>query len=90
MTKPRDWIRRFLGLTDLQRKVDNITIDILNLNRELKSFVDSYVAIRAELTSLFRNEFDPIRQKASEELGRRTIERLLGEDKARRHSTGEL
>lgn len=72
----RNWLRRWLGIADLERKVDVLHTSI--------------TTVHAEVTSILFDEFDPRRKAASDALGERHRQRLIAEDKARRHTLGEL
>jgi len=72
----RNWIRKWLGIKDLENDI-----------RSMSFMVAKY---HAELTALTKDEFHPDRVQASSELGRQVLARLEAEDAARRLTTGDL
>ena len=73
-------IRRWLGLDQ----------DQAALHQHLTDLHDEMIGMRSDLAVTFKDEFDPKRKEMSDRLGQRAIEKLKGEDLARRHTLGEI
>ena len=78
--KMRNWIRRWLGLDNLAETTDWIYTNVRSIARDIG-------IMRAEQTALTKDEFDTARKTASDELGRRMIEQMNAEAKARKLTT---
>lgn len=76
----KNLLRRWLGLNTDQEE----------LHAHLRAIQDELLALRSDLAVTFGDEHDPKRKDMSDKLGRRMIEKLSAEDKARRHTLGEL
>lgn len=72
----RSRVMDWLGISELRDKLDELNNQLLNS--------------RAEFNAAIYDEDDPRRRELSNEIGRRAIKRLKAEDKARRHTLGEL
>ena len=86
----RNLIQRWLGIYSIQNKLDSIVRDQIYLTTQLADLKNKIVPLLSDLTTILRNEHDPLRKKLSDQLGARAIARLEAEDKARRHTLGEL
>ena len=76
----RNWIRRWLGLDNLAETTGWIYTNVRSIARDI-------AIMRAEQTALTKDEFDTARKTASDELGRRMIEQMNAEAKARKLTT---
>lgn len=82
-----NYIRRKLGLRDIEGF--GVTQSMI-LNR-VTIIEQNLVLLRSDLVStLVLDEQDPRRQSVSQELGDQIIKKMLAEDKARKHTLGEL
>jgi hypothetical protein len=72
----KQWLRRFLGIDEI--------------NNELVSIDEQLMKLRNELAVTFFDETHPTRKALSDELGNRMIAKLKAEDMARKLTTGEL
>lgn len=93
----KQWLRRFLGTDDLANKVsslyDNIerqTNEVKKMRGQLTPMLEALGKILVRLDPILaQSEFDEKRKAESDKLGREAIDRLIAEDKARRHCFGE-
>ena len=74
------WLRRWLGLDT----------DFHSVHQHLEDLHDELIGLRSDLAMTFGDEHDPKRKAISDKLGRRMIDKLSAEDKARKHTLGEL
>ncbi len=81
--KLRSWIRRYLGINALE-------LHMHQQQNQLNSIYDEIIATRNDVTMLFTDEFDEKRKELSNKIGQRALANMIGEDKARKHTTGEL
>lgn len=79
----RALIRRWLEL-------DTSSSEFAALHKHLCDLHDEMIGLRSDLAVTFGDEHDPKRKDMSDKLGRRMIEKLSAEDKARKHTLGEL
>lgn len=77
------WFTKWLGL-------DEIKANQLIIQERLQELKDDLMYLRSDLTVTYFDEMDPRRKSASDRLGQKMIEKLSAEDKARRHTLGEL
>ena len=73
-------LRRWLGLDD----------EFKALHGRFTDLHDELVGLRSDLAVTFYDEHDPRRKEMSNKLGQRAIQKLKGEDLARRHTAGEI
>lgn len=76
----KHWLRNWLGITDLSVDVDRV----------YNNLHDDLILLRSDLAVTFGDENSPLRKEMSQVLGKRMIEKLSAEDKARKHTLGEL
>jgi len=76
----KNLLRRWLGLES----------DALAIHKNLADLHDEMIGMRSDLVSTFKDELDPKRKEMSDRLGQRALKRLEAEDKARRHTLGEI
>lgn len=75
----RKWIRKLLGLNELEH----------TLVLQMDSIRQEIFLLRNELVVTFNDELSPKRKAISDELEQRMRDKLIAEDKARRHTLGE-
>jgi len=76
-------IRRLLGLDSLEGLIQELNDEVFKLREEITLPL-------SDLAALLRDEHDPARKKLSDKIGQKVINRLSAEDKARKHTLGEL
>lgn len=95
----RFWFRSRTNrrLDSIDKRLDNTdhTLGIMSgalgsISRSLDEMATEILKLRNELVVTFSGELDPKRKAMSDELGRRMEQKLIAEDKARRHTLGEL
>ena len=79
----KKYIRRWLGFESLEIELRLCRDELL---RTRNALVDPLNKLIVSLT----DELDPARKRLSDEIGRKAEKRIEAEDKARRHSIGEL
>ena len=79
----RNWIRDWLGLTTMQRQMTNVANEVNALRDELVPALNS-------ISVIFNNEHSDARKELSHKIGDKALATMLGEDKARRHTLGEI
>lgn len=60
------------------------------INTRFQSLEGEIWKLRNELVATFNDEMSPKRQQMSQELGKKMQRKLIAEDKARRHTLGEM
>lgn len=80
------YIRKKLGLANVEA-FDSTQAQIL---ARISKIEDDLMYLRSDLTVTYFDEMDPKRKSASDRLAQKMIEKLEAEDKARRHTLGEL
>lgn len=79
----RNFILRLIGYHDVMRSLIAIENAIQSVNFEL-------LKLRSDLAVTYRDEFSKDRQELSQELAEKMLKKLNTEEKARRHTLGEL
>lgn len=72
----RNFNRRMALLDKIERDIDKMAYDLAELS--------------ANITAFTTDELNPKRKAASDKLGEAIRKRMLAEDLARRHTTGEI
>jgi len=92
------WLQDRLGIRETRTRLAqmnaNIVTEQIKTNRELAAYRAILTDFAARLAAkgiieVQASEHDPGRKAASDALGQQVIDRLVAEDKARRHTLGE-
>ena len=94
------FIQEYLGITPIQGSLRRLHEDsehqneqvakLLQLKNQITVALEAMGKILVKLDPILaKDEFDADRKAESDRLGQETIDRLIAENKARRHSLGE-
>lgn len=92
----RIWLQNYLGIYDIHDSIENMRNHFLaetkRRDEQIRPLLAAFGRIIAKQDPYFgRHETDDIeRRRESDALGEQVIEKLKAEDKAQRHTLGEL
>lgn len=86
-----DSIREFFGYSQILERQIHLEMELAKYEKQMNLIEGSIRNLQASFMDVtIGDELSPERKRLSDEVGRRIIKRLEDNDKARRHTLGEL
>lgn len=86
----KKWFRAWLGIDDLQARIGYTDHLHYTTHEKLDNLQHALAEPIAKLSAVLSDEHSTARKAASDMIGEEAIKRASAEDKARRHTLGEL